>query len=231
MNASWLEITGVALLVGAVLPARLAAQASPGPYAQIGVLHPRDGHTVEFEMGYLRHLDWHRQAKDTRAWYGWTVAFGERQRWFAYATFGRSAAELDNPVTPAEDWKDAFLNFEAHTDSWESGLYEFLPDLSGGATGVPPPTAQLELTTVVLNPGAGRAFEAALAAKRPARVPDAGVLWYRMVAGGTAPRYVRLRPRQSLSALLEDRSDQALGAGVEPLIAKLTIEILALPPT
>jgi hypothetical protein len=52
-----------------------------------------------------------------------------------------------------------------------------------------------------------------------------------MVAGGTAPRYVRLRPRPSLSAILDGRSEQALPDGVEHLIAKTTVEILTLRPT
>src|ERR1700752_3664806 len=164
-----------ALIFGTAFPAVLAAQSVPGPYAVIGRLHPRDGHTIEFESGYTRHLAWHQQARDARAWYGWTVAFGERQGWFAYASFGQSAAGLDAPVTPAEDWKDAFLNFEAHTDSWESGLYEFLPALSRG-TGVPQPTAFVEITTVELTPGAARDFESALAA-RQARLENE-TLWY-----------------------------------------------------
>jgi hypothetical protein len=52
-----------------------------------------------------------------------------------------------------------------------------------------------------------------------------------MVAGGTAPRYVRLRPRPSLSAILGDRSEQALPDAVNDLIAKMTVEILTLRPT
>ena len=93
-----LGIFGSALLVSAVLPSPLAAQSEKGPYARIAVLRPHDGKTVDFEAGYIRHLDFHRQARDTWAWYGWTVWAGERQRWFVYATFGHSAASLDNPV-------------------------------------------------------------------------------------------------------------------------------------
>src|SRR5262245_33481258 len=216
------------VILGMALPAVLAAQAVAGPYAIIGRLHPRDGHTVEFESGYIRHLEWHQQARDARSWYGWTVAFGERQRWFAYATFGRSAAELDSPVSPAEDWKDAFLNFEAHTDSWESGLYEFLPALSRG-NGVPTPEASLELTTAVLRPGTERAFEEALAASR-ARLQDE-TLWFRMVAGGAAPRYVRLRPNPDLSTLLKRKDESAPWSPAESSIVTATVEILALRPT
>ena len=77
-----------------------------GPYARISVLRPHDGDTVDFEAGYIRHLEWHRQAKDPWKWFGWTVWVGERQRSFIYATFGRSAVELDNAVSPAEDERD-----------------------------------------------------------------------------------------------------------------------------
>jgi hypothetical protein len=52
-----------------------------------------------------------------------------------------------------------------------------------------------------------------------------------MVAGGAVPRYVRLRPRPSLSAFLEGRSEQALPDGVNPLIARTTVELLTLRPT
>ena len=50
-------------------------------------------------------------------------------------------------------------------------------------------------------PAAQSAFEAALGAGQPALQGE--TLWYRMLAGGTAPRYVRLRPRPSLSAILD----------------------------
>ena len=52
-----------------------------------------------------------------------------------------------------------------------------------------------------------------------------------MVAGGTAPRYVRLRPRPSLQAILEGRSEPALPDNTGGLIAKTTVEILTLRPT
>jgi hypothetical protein len=51
-----------------------------------------------------------------------------------------------------------------------------------------------------------------------------------MVAGGAAPRYVRLRPRPSLSAILEGSSERALPDAVNTLLAKTTIEILTLRP-
>jgi hypothetical protein len=230
MTHRWLGI------VGAVLPILAAAQTGPtpaaqaerGPYARIAILRPHDGHTVDFEAGYIRHIEWHRQNRDTWVWYGWSVTFSERQRWFVYASFGHSAAGLDNPVSPADDERDNVLNVTPHAQFLGSALYEYLPGLSRG-TGVPQPAARVEFTTVDLVPGAAKAFEVALSAGQSALQGE--TLWYRMVAGGTAPRYVRLRPRPSLSALLDGRSEQALPDGVNSLIAKTTVEILTLRPT
>ena len=83
MKPRWLGIVGLALLGGTMLPTRFVAQTTRGPvsaeamsdkvYARIAVLRPHDGHTVDFEAGYIRYLDWHRQARDTWVWYGWNV--------------------------------------------------------------------------------------------------------------------------------------------------------------
>ena len=142
---------------------------------------------------------------------------GERHRWFIYATFGHSAASQDSAVAPAEDERDNILNVAPHVESMGNAVYEYLPGLSRG-TGEPQPTARLELTTVDLVPGSAKAFEADLSAGQSTL--EAETLWYRMVVGGAAPRYVRLRPRPSLAAVLYGRSEQALPDGVNPLIAR-----------
>jgi hypothetical protein len=210
------------------MPAVLVAETERGPYARIAVLRPNDGDSVDFEAGYIRHLDWHRQAKDSWAWYGWSVWAGERQKWFVYATFGHTAASLDSPVPPAEDERDTISNVSPHVQYMGNALYEFLPELSRG-NGEPQPTARLELTTVELLPGAEKAFEAELKARQAALHDE--TLWYRMVAGGSAPRYVRLRARANVTALLDDLADQALPDKATRLAAKTTVEILTLRPT
>jgi hypothetical protein len=225
MKQPWLVLTGVAL------PALLFAQAEqpqPGPFARIAVLRPNDGHTLDFEAGYIRHLTWHQQAKDRWVWYGWNVTFGERQRWFVYASFGHSAESLDNPVPPAEDERDNVANVTPHAQFLGNAIYRFLPGVSRG-TGVPNPTARVELTTVDLAPGTESDFEAALGESQSALSEE--TLWYRLVAGGAVPRYVRLRPGASLSAILDDESEQRLPPKANTLISKTTIEILTLRPS
>jgi hypothetical protein len=235
MTHRWLGCVGTVLLGGAALPsllfaqtsgqtaAQISAQTEPGPYARIAFLRPHDGDTVDFEAGYIRHLEWHRQVKDTWTWYGWNVSFGERQRWLVYATFAHSAASFDNVVNPAEDERDNISNVTPHAQYLGNGIYEYLPELSrGSSTGEPRPTARLEFTTVDLQPGAERAFEGAL---------SAGTSTLRMVVGGPVPRYVRLRPRPSVAEILDAGSKPALPDKVNHLIAKTTVEILTLRPT
>ena len=205
-----------------LLATSVIAQTEKGPYARIAVLEPHDGDTVDFEAGYIRHLDWHRRAGDTWIWYGWSIWAGDRQRWFVYATFGHTAASLDNPVPPADDERDNISNVTPHAHFAGNALYEFLPALSRG-TGEPRPTARLEFTTVDLPPGSEKAFEAALAADQPQLHGE--TLWYRLIAGGRMPRYVRLRPRASLSEILDLKRE------LPDIVTSATIEILNLRPT
>ena len=226
-------VAGAAIIAGSTSTGGLAQSApqhdrADGPFARIAFLRPHDGKTIDFEAGYIRHLDFHRQVKDAWTWYGWTIWAGDRQRWFVYATFGHSAADFDNTVPPAEDERDNISNVTPHAEFAGSGLYEFLPSLSRG-TGVPTPGARIELTTVELDTGGGSKFEAAMAAGQPP--PQSETLWYRMIAGGQAPRYVRLRSRASVSAILDDRRALSLPDTVNSFVRKTTIEILNLRPT
>ena len=131
-------------------------------------------------------------------------------------------------MPPGEDERDNISNVTPHVEFMGNAVYEYLPGLSRG-TGEPQPTARLEFTTVDLVPGAAKAFETALSSDQSTLQGE--TLWYRMVAGGASPRYVRLRPRPSLSAILDERSEQTLSDGVNHLIAKMTVEILTLRPT
>jgi len=230
MKHPWLVIVSTAL--PALLVAQTArspeTQSERGPYTRIAIMRALDGHSVEWEAGYVRHLEWHRQANDPFAWYSYSVwALTERQRWIIHATFGHTAAELSDPVSPAEDERNNLINVLPHAQFLGNGIYEFLPNLSRG-NGVPTPTLRAEYTTVELNYGAGKAFEAALSAEQSKLQGE--TLSYRLVVGGNVPRYVRLGPRASLSTILDERADQALPDKVNSLVLKMTVETLNLRP-
>jgi hypothetical protein len=227
-------IVGVGILAGTLFATLLISQTTQnaqttGPYAVIGVMRAIDErHSVDLEAGYIRHLAWHHQAKDAFNWYSYSIsASTERQRWMIYATFGHTAAELSNPVSPAEDWRDASINLLPHIQFAGSGIYEFLPGLSRG-NGMPSATPLAEYTTVELNYGAGTAFEGALAGEQTKLQGE--TLWYRLIEGGNAPRFVRLRPRASLASILDEHAEQALPEKVNGLISKMTVEIWNLRP-
>ncbi len=227
----WQKIPGTAFLVCTVFPTLLISQTGQntppsGPYARIAIMRALDGHSVDWEAGYIRHLEWHRQAKDPFAWYSYSIwASTERQRWIIYATFGHAAAELNNPVSPAEDERDTLINILPHAQFLGNGVYEFLPALSRG-NGVPTPTLRAEYISVELNYGTGKAFEAALAAEQSKLQRE--TLWYRLVVGGSPPGYVCLRPRASLAGILDESADPLLPEKVNGLIAKVTVETLNL---
>jgi hypothetical protein len=228
----WVRIVGLRILFATLLPTLLYSQTTqstqtPGPFARIGIMRAIDErHSVDLEAGYIRHLGWHRQAKDPFGWYSYSISESpERQRSIIYATFGHTAVELSNPVSPAEDWRDASITLLPHIQFTGGGIYEFLPALSRG-NGVPTPTRLAEYTTVQLNYGAGKAFEAALAGEQSKLQGE--TLWYRLIEGGNPPCYIRIRPRASLAIILEERSDQALPEKVDGLISRMTVEILNL---
>lgn len=233
MKHRWTRIVGSALLVSTVFPLFVISQTTPkgqapGPYARIAMMRALDGHSVDWEAGYIRHLEWHRQAKDPFNWYSYSVwASAERQRWIIYASFGHTASELTNPVSPSEDERDNLINVLPHAQFLGNGVYEFLPALSRG-NGVPTPTLRAEYTTVELNYGAAKAFEEALAADQSKLQGE--TLWYRLVVGGKTPCYVRLRPRVTLANILDERADQLLPDKVNGLISKMTVETLNLRP-
>jgi hypothetical protein len=231
---SWTGIAGTLLLVVALFSTLIIAQTGQdgqvhGPYARIAIMRARDErHNADLEAGYVRHLEWHRQVNDPFAWYSYSIwASTERQRWIAYATFGHTAAELSNPVSPVEDARDSSITLSPHVQYTGNAIYEFLPGLSRGS-GVPTPLPQAEYTTVELNYGGGKAFESALAGEQSRLQGE--TLWYRLVEGGSAPRYVRLRPRASLASILDEHADQALPDKVNGLISKMTVETWSLRP-
>jgi hypothetical protein len=236
MKAAWLLTSIPLVLAGAFTawPAAQSTQTAPskaapdGPFARIAVLRPHDGDTIDFEAGYIRHLEFHRHANDAWSWYGWTIWAGDRQRWFVYGTFGHSVASLDHSVPAGDDERDNISNVTPHAEFVGSALYEFLPSLSRG-TAVPTPAARLELTTVDLDPGAGPSFESAVRIGQAALREE--TLWFRLIAGGPSLRYLRFRSRPNLSVLLEEGSAGPLAEGVASLTRRITVEILNFRPT
>jgi hypothetical protein len=85
----------------------------------------------------------------------------------------------------------------------------------------------LEFTTVQVQPGTASAFEAKLRAGQPSLKEE--TLWYRLVTGGELPKYLRLRPRPRMSAMLEGADDLVLSQA-NGMITRATVELLVSDP-
>jgi hypothetical protein len=199
-----------------------------GLYARSAMLRPLDDKMTEFEAGYTRHLEWHKQAQDPWAWYGWTISHGDRTRWFVYATFGHASTDFDQAVDPVDDERDSLRNVAPHCEFMNSALFEYLPKLSHGNS-VPTAAPRAEMLTVEVAPASGKALEAALAASGSNF--EGETLWYRLVGGGASPRYVRLRPRRDYAAIFAGLADQPLSDAANRLAVRATVEVLTLRPT
>jgi hypothetical protein len=230
MSQSWLSVLALTVLLAIGGSAPGVAQSERGPFARIAIMRALDGHGVEWEEGYIRHLEWHRRVKDPFNWYSYSIwGSTERQRWIVYATFGHAPSSLNRPILPAEDERDNLLNVLPHAQFLGNWIYEYLPALSRGQThGMPTPLARAEFTTVDLAVGARPAFETALAAEQSQLQGE--TLWYRLVVGGDVPRYIRLRPRATRGDILDERASQDLPKAVNALVVKHTVEMLDLRP-
>ena len=220
-----LLMAGLLMASLACAPAR--AEYQYGPFARISLLKPHDAQIYDWEEGYYRHLKWHKDNGETWNWYGYNMWGSAHQRYFVYASFGHSAHDLSNPIDPVSDEKDTRVNIIPYIEFLDNWLYEFLPNASDG-NGVPSAQPRLEFTTVDVKPGMERRFEAALVAARPRLQSETH--WFRLLTGASVPRYLRLRPKKDLEALLEDRAGAALPAGTAALIESEKVEILNYRP-
>jgi hypothetical protein len=215
------------VIVATVIPSLLAAQTGQGPYVVLGVLRRLQGHDFEFDAGVAHHWQWHRDHRDPFVWHAWDIRFGQRTGGLMFASFNHSAGSLDSAVSPAEDWADWRVSGAPHSEFTNLEAYRYLPELSRG-TGDPGAAVLLEFTTVDVQPAAASAFEAKLRAGQPSLKEE--TLWYRLVTGGPVPRYLRLRPRQRLSAVTEGADDPVLAQAVA-MITRISVELLVTQPS
>jgi hypothetical protein len=103
--------------------------------AYFTVWKPMPGEESNFEAGYKKHLQWHKDNGDKWSWYGWYVILGPRVGWFIDATFNHTWADFDKPVKPVEDRQDSHLHVSPFGDNQYNYKLAFLPALSISDTG------------------------------------------------------------------------------------------------
>jgi hypothetical protein len=98
--------------------------------AHFTIWKPLPGKESNFEAGYKKHLQWHKDNGDQWSWYGWYVILGPRVGWFIDASFNHSWADFDKPVKPVEDKQDSRLHVSPFGDYQYNYKVAFLPALS-----------------------------------------------------------------------------------------------------
>jgi hypothetical protein len=216
----------VLVLLATVIPSLAAAQTGKGPYVLLGVLRRLEGHDFAFDTAVARHWQWHRAHQDPFVWYAWDIRFSDRVGGLVFASFNHSAGSLDSVVSPLEDWANWRVTGAPHSEFTNLETYRYLPELSRG-TGDPGPASLLEFTTVEVQLAGANAFEAKLKAGQASLKEE--TLWYRLVAGGQVPRYLRLRSRRGFPAVTEGADDQLL-AQAKAMITRVSVELLLSQP-
>lgn len=205
-------------------PASLASEAPSGGAARIVAWKP-NAPARNFELGYQRHLEWHRAKNDPWTWHGWTIVSGERAGYFVDGTFFHAWTDFDAPVAPAEDAADNRLNVYPYAELQSVGAYEAV----GSKTTFPLTAPLLTFIRLEIAPGQARTFEAAIAKAGQRGREAVPYLLLRPVDGTTEYLLLLAAERQSdlptLAAFTEDLLGSVASSSRErPIVQRVTKE-------
>jgi hypothetical protein len=125
---------------------------------------------------------------------------GERPGYFFDATFGRSWADFDKPVNPAQDSADFDINVRPFATTLTQFTCAYLPKFSKGTDADLSAALLLQIIFFKINPGQEPAFEKFLAKFHDSRnskwETEQNYLWYRIEDGDEMPQYLLLLPHK-----------------------------------
>lgn len=212
-----------------LVPAAGAEPSSTAQAARVVAWQPKEGMAREFELGYQRHLEWHRAQSDPWAWHGWSIVSGPRTGYFVDGTFFHRWTDFDSPVAPQQDAADNAVNVAPYAKLHGVAAYETIPELSRfDATHLSAPF--LTFTYIEVAPGRAAEFEALVPAPdRGAASRPASFALLRPVAG--THEYLLIIPARSQSDLAAHAgfAEQWLAAvakqqGSTPIVERMRTE-------
>lgn len=195
-------IKWIAVLVLVLCYAGLT-MAQTGKAARVVLIKPKEDRNRDFELGYKRHLEWHKLNKDTWAWYGWQIVAGENFGYFMDGTFGHKWEDFDNPVMPAADAADNVINVTPYADFVSNSYVELLDELSNcSLLETKQPSALIEFHRFEIKSGFEKEFEQILSAchkifEKQSRRHTV----YKVTNGGSLPQYLMMIPMDKISEL------------------------------
>lgn len=212
----------------------------PAPAGFLFAYRPHAGERPSFEAGYRRHLQWHREARDSLRWFGWDVVVGSRPGLFVDGVFGTPFAALDVRVDPAGDQVDLTANVLPHAEPVRREMLVLRPEVS---TATPledgSPTDFVEVVRYEVSAEGARAMDVAWEVLRRRAVHGELLPYtvYEQVAGA-GPGFVLMIWRSRLATFDERVRDPKRGlrtilSGVEGASTASTdpSHTLARPPS
>ena len=177
-------------------------QQNANNYCRIYFTTPKPGQTQQYEAGRKKHVQFHRNQKDTFTYEAYSIETGDRAGSYVYATCGHALKDFDEweARMGKADAADAAMTMDPYTQSASNGIYVYRADMSLMApSATPSPMSQV--AAYHLHPGAAPDFIAAIKkindalSKQSDWPKNSG--WLQLVNGGQAPTFVVLTSRKS----------------------------------
>ena len=209
--------------------APLVAQKTPD-LGEVTIWKVKDGAAAAFAEGRKKHMDFHRQQKDTWSWYTWEIVNGDRSGQFITGSFDHYWKDFDGrEAFDVLDSADVAKTFGPHATLVTTGTWTLMREMSRAQPGATGPAKLSQLTHYHVKPAEVPAFEDALkeitAALTKIEWPVHSQ-WYRLVSGGEGPHYVLSTPRASWADFAPQ--DKSLLEGLtEAVGARRATELLA----
>ena len=176
---------------------------SKGNFTYLFGYNIKKSKNVEFENGYKEHLQWHKENKDTFAWYGWYVQTGERLGLFVDGVFGITNDMFDNRIKPTEDFEDFIKTTAPYVEPTFRKIYEFKSGFSTSSLlEQRAPTSSIEVYYINVVQGMEIYFEDLLSKLKDKNLnyknmPPISV--YKLISGGEHTEYMLMAHRDSFS--------------------------------
>ena len=163
---------------------------------------PKPGMSQQYEAGRKKHMQFHRDQKDTWTWNTFAIETGDNAGMYVTSSCGHTWKDFDEWETRMgkADTADGAINLTPYVQSGRNSFYVYRADMSLAPANQPP--APLTAVTVfVLRPGAGPDFVAAIkksndALSKQADWPKTSG-WLQLINGGEGPTFVLLSARKN----------------------------------
>ncbi len=193
-----------------------APQQPAGPVSRVYLVRVKPGMDAQWLEGAKKHVEWHRQQRDSWAWTGFYVETGKNTGMYGWISQGHAWADLDkyDATIGKGDSENAMATMGPYEEYHTSGLSVALADLSSP----PAAGAQFSLVNVehfTIHPLKRDQFMGAIA-KAHGALQKGGFtkpyLWSMQVSGSEGLRFTLALPMAGWADMAENPAVQKMMA-------------------